>query len=343
MTDHRNEITLGLIVQEVRKHAKQLGINIVLVVTVTVFVMFSIPNYYRSDEIVGYEEETSSVAEGLHAVGLSLGYNIGHVKKNTDAIFPPHYTSLIKSQMFMACVMQIEVTLQNGHQMSFYDYLCCYPQQSWWSSLFSGLFFSSLQEDNDTVIDPTHLTERQRKVFDIASKHILCSANTKKNEVTFSVIDRDAVVCATMADSIRQIVQTFMDNYRRQKFHERVMFLESQVSNAQSVYQKSMDRYDDYVDAHQGSLRGSFFIYANRLKLEMMQNETMWNAARVQRDLERDRLDDRTSVFTMIQRAGVPIEADGPQRLLGIAIAFFLTLLLSMLYFIKDSLLKQFR
>lgn len=343
MNDHRNDITLGLIVQGVRKHTKQLGVYIAVVVAVTACVMFSIPDYYRSDEIVGYEEETSTVAEGLHAVGLSLGYNIGHVKKNTDAIFPPHYTYLMKSKRFMARVMQIEVTLQNGEQMSYFDYLCRYPQQSWWTSLSSGRFFSPQQQESSIVIDPTHLTDYQLRVFDEASKRILCSANTNKNEVTFSVIDRNAVICALMADSIRQLVQSYMESYRRQKFQERVTFLEAQASYAQSAYQQSVKKYNDYVDAHQGTLRGSFYAHANRLKLEMMQHETVWSAAKVQRDLERDRLEDRTSVFTMIQRAAVPLEADGPPRLFGIALAFFLTFLLSMLYFIKDSLFHQFR
>ena len=343
MNDHRNDFTLGLIVQEVRKHVKQLGVNIAVVVTLTACFLFSIPDFYRSYEIVGYEEETSTVAEGLHAVGMSLGYNIGLEKQNTDAIFPPHYTYLLKSRRFMARIMQIEVVLQNGEQMTYYDYVCRYPQQSWLASLFSGLFFSESQPRNSAEIDPTHLSDYQIEVFDQASKRILCSANTKKNEVTFSVIDRNPVICATMADSIRQLVQTYMERYRRQKFHERVTFLETQVSFAQTEYQQSVQRYNDYVDAHQGSLRGSFYAHANRLKLEMMQSETVWSAAKVQRDLERDRLEDRTSVFTMIQRAGVPLEADGPQRLLSIMLAFFLTFLLSMLYFIKDSLLQQFR
>ena len=77
-----NDITIKLIITRIRIHFKTILVNIVLVAIVMSIIMLSVPDYFRSDKIVGYEEKTSTIIEGLHEIGRLQGYNLGNVQLN---------------------------------------------------------------------------------------------------------------------------------------------------------------------------------------------------------------------------------------------------------------------
>lgn len=339
-----NDITIKLIVTRIRIHIKAIFVNIILVAIVMSFIMFSVPDYFRSNKIVGYEEKTSTIVESLHEIGRLQGYNLGKVQLNPDAIAPPHFETFIKSNDFLARLMQIHVTLKDGQNLTYYEYLLQYPQQPWWDSFpkkIKKIF--SRQSQPQTYINPKKLTPEQEEIFEIAKDHFVCSANTKINRVTFSVIDQDPLVCVQMADSLCQALNDFMTAYRKTKIKGRLTFLEEQTSLAKKEYDRQLDIYMRYIDAHNVNTRSSYVISNNQMRLLVAQKELVWKAIKAERDFEKEKLEDRTSMFVTVQNAGIPIIPEGPQRGINIIIAIFLTALSSTLYFIKDALIAQLK
>ena len=294
-----------------------LGVTSVL----TFAVMSFIPDYYRSDDIVGYEEVSSTVAEGLHKVGVVLGFNFGDVHKTTDAIFPPHYVHLLKSDEFMARLMAIRVTTVDGQRMSYYAYLLGKPEA--------------------VVPDPYCLTEDEKELFDDAQKHILCEANTKKNLVKISVLDCDPMVCATMADSVRSCLQQFMMDYRKAKNLEEAAYFQKLTRSAREEYDRAVKAFNAFAEKHQNLSKGSMIIRQEKLQTDMLRKYRILQGLEAQYKHAMAKTEDRTAVFTPVQKAFVPVQPIGPKRLYTVLIMCLLVFVFSLLYFLRKDLVGQ--
>ena len=341
MNGDHEDITIRLIVRKVRSHLRQLLVLMAVVAVLMTALMLSIPDYYRSNQIVGYEEKTSTVLQGLHTIGGVQGFNLGTAKSNPDAIFPVHFVILLKTDAFMTEIMQIPVTLQTGERMSYYDYLCSHPQQTWWNAAISKI--ESLFQEKDTVrtLHPQRLTHQQSKIISQAAKHVFCMANTENNTVTFSVIDRDAYVCAQLADSICQHVNVFMTRYRKHKIKEQLNFLEGLTARVALEYEQALKAYSRYADTHTGETLKSYWIKHSQMRRHIEEKEIVWKAIQAQRDLEREKLVDKTAMFVSIQKASISIRPEGPKRLFNVFVAMLLTFLMGILYLLRNEFRQQ--
>ncbi len=345
MNDQPKDITLQLVFSTMKAHGRHLAMGVIASGVVVLLIMLSVPDYYRSDEIVGYEEKSSTIAEGLREVGLSQGFDTGRRSENSDAFFPAHYFIILESNLFLAEVMQTRICTEAGDSMTYYAYLRDFPQKKWWEALFDKITRWNAEPSREDIsdIDPTRLTPEQGLIFEQAAKHILCQANTKKNIVTVSVIDRDPVVCATMASAVCRCLHEYVEVYRRQKMSEYVHFYEKLIEEATKHYEASVRAYEDYSQPHSYASRPSSFTWSNHLKLKMMQEQTVLNAIRSHYDYSVSRLGEPTSLFAPIQKAAIPVEPSGPRRFTNVAVTCLLTFILMLLYFLRTPFIQQLK
>lgn len=345
MVQKLNDITLQLVFSTVKVHGKQIVAGVLIVSLATFLLMLTVPDYYRGDEVVGYEEESSTIAEGLRTVGLSQGFDTGRLSQNTDAFFPPHYFLLLESNEFLARALRSQITTEEGESMTYYKYLLLYPQRTWWQSITHWIISLGETPASEDIneIDPTHLTPQQAAIFENASRRLLCRANTNKNMVTVSVIDRDPFVCATMATTVRSCIQEFVESYRRKKMEEQAAFYTTIMEQAEKDYQVAVREFNNYSQPHSFASRPKSRVWENHLRLKMMQKETILNAMRTHHDLSINRLSEPTSLFTPIKKAAIPVKPEGPKRFFNTLLAALLTLILMVLYFIRKPLFQQLK
>lgn len=307
--------------------------------------MLSIPDYFRSDEIVGYEEESSTIAEGLRQVGLSMGFDTGRQSPNTDAFFPPHYILLLESQVFLAQMLKTTICTEEGDSMTYYAYLRDNQQTSWWQTLYNRVSGWGSEPASDDIfdVDPTHLTPSQEVIFELAAERILCQANTKKNLVTVSVIDRDPYVCATMAAAVCRGIRDFVEEYRRQKMSEQILFYDRLVQQATDKYLAARRAFEDYAQPRSWASKPSSYTWSNHLRLRMMQEQTTLHALRSHYDYSVSRLSEPTSLFAPVQQASIPVEPRGPRRLTSALLTSLLSLIVVLLYFLREPLIQQLK
>lgn len=346
MSSSKHDITIALIFARFMANRRLLLITIVVVIIVMSFVMYSIPDYFRSDEIVGYEERTSIVADGLQAMGIEHGFNIGLRSGNWDAIFPIHYAFLFKSDEFLYRVMQIRIVTSEGERMSYYDYLRLHPQKNWWSETIDDMkgWFSHTTDVRDIdAINPHHMTDEEERVFENARKKVLCFANSQKNIVMFSVLDQDPYICAQMADSVRGCLQQFMSDYRKNKMKQQEAFYGQVVEEARRNYEASLQIYNQYVNSHTNVQLSSVQLETNRLLLDVMQKKTTLDAVNLHYQSTLDLLHENLPVFDMIQKAGIPVKAAGPKRWVNVSIAVSLAFVMMILFLLREDLFYQLR
>lgn len=337
------DITIGLLITAVRFHRKQLARNVVIAFVLVLALMFTIPNYYRSDDIV-YCEQITSVAKELRNVGIGKGFDIGRAEWNPDMIYPVHYVQLLRTNDFMVKILSTEIKTSDDEVLTYYDYLRLHPQGVWWNRL--AMYLSNWVHHDDEMelgadMDPFRLTESQAKIVEDASKHIFCQANVKLNTLTISVFDKDPFICATMSGKIRQYLQEYMENYRRGKLMAQVDFYQQLADQAQREYDEVSIVYNNYINRHTNPALASTYIATNDLLKTKMQKYTILKAIHAHLDNSTYLLTEPTKLFVNIQAAGIPVKMAGPKRMTSPLLAAVFVLVFTLLYYIRKPLIHQ--
>lgn len=320
-----------------------MALIVVLTGIATFACMLLVPRYYRSNDVVLCEFETSTVYMGLHSVGASMGFDLGSRMENSDAIGPTRYALMINSTTFLKDVMKMKVKTQGGEEMQYYTYLQTHPQYGFWKNLWQSCFGNdeALQKIDD--VDPFRLTEAQDRIFQRGREHLVCVYNPNKNSYFVSVLDRDPMVCATLASQVQQYLSLRITEYRVEKNQQEATFYDQQVKQAEERYHKALDEYDAYSDAHLGNT--STRVTAQKEALELLRGqryqelEAMW----LQRMQARSMVQDRTPAFHLLKPAFVPIKSVGPKRLYTAAMMMLLAFLGCIIYYTRHLILEQLK
>lgn len=337
-----HDITPSLILQIVRRHYRSIGLVAVLVGVVTFLAMLCVPRYYRSDYTVMVEMYTTNITKSLHMVGVALGYDLGDVPTVTDAILFDMYGDLLHSREFLAGIMRVQVTEEDGRRVSYYEHLLAHPQRTMLqdATYYVGRLLG-LRQEPSRDIDPMHLTPEQDEIFDAAASRFFCLPNIDKRCVIISVRDCDPMVCATLADSLRQHIQQFVMEYRVQKAQQSVAYYEELLAQSDAEYQHAMDAYGQYANAHSGVTQPSAATKVEVLQREVAEKAAIREAVRAHHFAEAAREQDRTPLFVPVQRSAVPCKPDGPRRMFNALMAAFAAFNVMVLWYMRRDIIGQ--
>ena len=151
---------------------------------------------------------------------------------------------------FKTSLFEVPVTIEGnkkkGEQnrtMSYYDYLRNEQKKPWWAAAISGTIkgiaglFGAKKEIKDEPIDPFRLTKKQAEIAKILDKKVVCNVDKKTMVITINVTDQNALICATMADTVKNRLQNFITDYRTSKARVDLEY-------NQKIYQEAKARYD---------------------------------------------------------------------------------------------------
>ena len=188
----------------------------------------------------------------------------------------------------------------------------------------------SLLAGKDTVpkvqkpVDPFRLTKRQTAVSKMINSRVVCSVDKKTLVITIQVTDQDPLVCATMADSVQERLQTFITDYRTSKARKDLEYNQKLYVEAKHEYDKARQLYATFTDANQDLILQSVRTRQVDLENEMQLKFNTYNAIAAQLQAAKAKVQEETPAFTTLQSATVPIQPSGPKRKQIVMIALFL-------------------
>ena len=115
--------------------------------------------------------------------------------------------------------------------------------------------------------------------------------------------DQDPLICATMADSVRNHLQTFITKYRTNKARVDVEHYEKLAKQSKREYEYCVREYSAYCDANQDVMLQSFISKRDELENEMQLKFNAYSAMRTQLEAMRAKLQEKTPAFTTIESA----------------------------------------
>lgn len=323
-----------------------------LIVWIVTFVLSCIwilpqPRYYTTT--VSIAPETGDKTGGsLSSLASSFGMNVGN-SMTSDAIYPQLYPDLFKSTNFLVGLFDITVTTKDGELTTdYYTYIKDHQKQNglllpflklknWIKSLFTEKEPADVGKGGKRF-DPFRLSKKATDILLNVSGKLKCTYSRTNEVVTITVTDQDPLVCALMADSVKEHLQVFITDYRTKKARIDCKHYEELREEAWKEYEKARKAYSSFSDAN-----NDVFVERVRTKITTLENEmqlkyNIYTNINTQLTNAKAKLQEQTPAFTTLQNSTVPVKPAGPKRMIFVAVMLFLSTIGTIVYLNRTSI-----
>lgn len=328
-------IDLGEVARLLWTRRKTFIIVVAITFVLSAVWIFPEPRFYKCSVSLAPETTGTDVGGGLSSIASQFGFNLG--SSSQDAIYPLLYPDLMSSNDFIISLLDIKVKTADGTiATDYYTYMTKHQKKNELTRPFKKFMYtvknmiSSKKPEKGagtaSKIDPFRMSVKDYNLVEGLKHKISCAVDKKTDVVTITVEDQDALVCATMADSVRQHLQDFITKYRTNKARADVLHYQKLAAQAKKEYDASVRTYSAYCDANQDVMLQSFISKRDELENEMQLKFNTYSAMRTQLEAMRAKLQEKTPAFTTLQDATVPVLPAGPKRLVFIVgMCFFVS------------------
>lgn len=346
----KSAIDFGALWQSVSKRRKTyykvLGIAFVL----ACIYAFSLPRVYRCEVMLAPELSTSRSSNSLASLARSFGMRLGNsaMGGGSEALLPTLYPDLMNSVDFKTSLFDVQVCAKDSVKpKSYYDYLLNDQKRTWWSKAIGGTINALLsliaKEDttDNTKVNPFMLTKQQTRIAQMIDRKVVCDVDQKTLVITIDVKDQDPLICATVADSVKNRLQEFITAYRTNKARVDYEYNKKLCAEAKVRYEKARQRYADFADANQDLVLQSVRTKLTDLENELQLQFTAYQTYVAQLQSSEAQVQQDTPAFMTLQSATVPVKPVGPNKKKIIFVFLFLAFVGTTTWaFHKDGLLK---
>ena len=190
--------------------------------------------------------------------------------------------------------------------------------------------------------DPFRLSEETTDVLNEVRDNVECTYSRTTDVVTITVTDNDPLVCALLADSIKEHLQNFITEYRTKKARVDYEHYKALSEDAKVAYDQACQEYSAYVDAHQNPFLQNIKTRQTVLENAMQLKYTIHSAMMTNEQNAMAELQARTPVFTTLTNATVPVKPAGPKRMIFVAVMLFLATIGTVMYLYRKELKDWF-
>ena len=287
------------------------------------------PRFYTCAVKLAPEISGDQGLGGLGNLVSSFGINVGN-SGGHDAIYPQLYPELFESPEFIVGLYDVHVTTKDGNiSTDYFTYIKKHQKKNkltWPINYVKGRIKALFSEEDRTPrvtsakgVNPFMMNRNDYGLMLKIIGNIKCSVDKKNLIITVTVKDQDPLVCATLADSVKQHLQEFIIHYRTSKAIEDVKHYQHLRDSAEHEYNEAMERYSRFCDSHRNVILQSFQSKQNKLESELELKQNSLSVMETQLTEAKVRLQEKTPAFTTLKSATVPIRPAGPKRMFFVA------------------------
>lgn len=351
--NEKDIIDLGKVFKTLWEKRKTFYIVLPIVFVLSCIWIFPQPRYYTC-EVKLAPEGGEDAAGGLASVASSFGFNIGE-GGSVDAIYPSLYPELFQSPEFLAGLFDITVITGDGTRTlktDYYTYLLKHQKENWLTKPFisakknlSQLLSSKplpTPRKQGEKFNPFKMSEKDYELIKKMEDNIYCSVDKKNDVITIVASDQDPLVCALLADSIKEKLQDFIIEYRTKKAKQDVAYYQHLTDSSKVEYEKSMQAYSSYSDSHRNTTLKTYVELGEKLRNDMSMKLTTYNTFSAQLSAAKAKIQERTPSFTTLKSATVPLNPDGPKHVRFVLGVMLFTTMIMSVWMTRKELKKLF-
>ena len=305
-----------------------------------------VPRYYTSSLSLAPEiGNNSGMGGALGSLASSFGLDFGAIE-TTDAINPMLYPDLMEDNGFVTGLFDIHVKSLDGEiDCSYYEYLTKHQKRAFWTYAIGWIkrLFTPKDKGGNKggEFDPYILTKKQDDVAALIRSFVTISIDKKTAVISIETKAQDALICKTVADSVKERLQIFITNYRTNKSRIDEQYYKKLVDDAKDGYEEARRLYAGYADSNMDVILESVRAKQNDLENDMQLKYNTYTTLMTQYQAARAKVQERTPAFTLVKGAAVPIKPAGPKRMLFVIGMCILATMITSLWLIRDVVKKQ--
>lgn len=313
-----------------KKYRKSYLYSLPIAFFLSCFIIACVPRYYICTVKLAPEMSSFS-SNSLGDIAASFGFDIGGTSASSgDAIFPELYPELMNSADFLFSLFSIRVENIDGTiNTTYYDYINNHQQKTWWSHLIGKIkniiIKKGIEDTRNPKNAPFWMTKEQEGTCKYIQGNILCDVDKKNYVISISVTDQDPLISATMADSVKSRLQTFITKYRTNKAIADMEYTKKICADAKKDYDEARRMYAMCADANVDVALKSYELKLTELENEMQLKFNNYSTISTQLQASVAKIQERTPAFTTLQSATVPNRPAGPKRMIFVAAITLLT------------------
>lgn len=317
-----------------------------------IVVAFSIPKTYKSTVVLAPEESGTGFMGSISSLASLVGMDM-KLGKTGDAIYPEIYPDVMGSTDFLVGLFSVPVTTKDkSYSADYATYLEKKTKSPWWEYP-KNLLFQAIKKVKGgggapytpgKKIDPFQLSKDQYDLMLGISGNISCSVDKKTNVITITVTDQDPYIAACMADTVQTRLQKHITDYRTKKARNDVEYLKKIYEESKKQFSYAQNAYSSFADSHTNSSLESVNQQADRLRSEMDLHENIYTTVTQQLQLAKNKVQERTPAFTIVQGASVPVKHSNSPKVLILAIGLVISIGIRCLYLVwknKDLFIEK--
>lgn len=342
---NNDQIDLLSITKVLWKAKKMYALTCGIAIIIGLIVAFSIPKTYKTEVVLAPELTNGmNLSGGLSDVASMMGINIGTNGAVIDAIYPELYPEIVSSVPFLTDLFNTKISTEDGSlkAITLYSYLKDKQQYPWWTRMVGSI--KKLFEKNKSAalqnnkVNNFMLNKEQDGIAQAIKNTINCNVNKKTNIITISVTTQDALVSASLADTVCRKIQDYIIAYRTKKARNDLNYVQNLCNEAKAQYVKAQEKYSSFSDSNEDLILQSYKAKQDEMENEMQLRYNIYNQCAQQLQIAKAKVQERTPAFTVIEPATVPLKKDGPKRMTILLVYIFLAIVLTSIYVLyKDT------
>lgn len=343
---HVKAIDLAVIVREIIAHRKLFYWTLPSVFVASCLLIICVPRTYSSGTKLAPELENSKGSSMISSLASSFGMNLDAMQ-TSDAITPLLYPDLMEDNKFVTELFGITVESADGAiKTTYYDYLCNHMEHPWWTYAIGAvkkLFESQPDEEGNAGgdFDPYHMSKRDEDIAGMVRNSISIDIDKKSGVIEINTKAQDKLICKTLADSTRTLLQRYITDYRTNKARIDLKYYHKLTIETKAEYEQARQEYGRFCDQNTEVVLTSYRSMQEQLENEMQLKYNSYSMMSTQYQDAKARVQEQTPAFTILKGASVPIRPSGPKRMFFVLAMTALAFFLLSLYAIRGYLLKD--
>ena len=213
--------------------------------------------------------------------------------------------------------------------------------KNWISSLIAKKE-NEIKGKDGKRFNPFELSKTSSDILGTIQGNIKCIYSRTTDVVTIQVTDQDPLVCALLADSIKEHLQIFITDYRTKKARVDFDHYNKLANDALNNYEKARDKYAAFSDASTNVSLKSIELKMQSMENDMQTKYNIYTAINTRREAAMAKVQENTPVFTELKNATVPVKPAGPKRMLFVAFMLILATMGTLFKVLRKEIIEWF-
>ncbi|TDQ19647.1 putative tyrosine kinase-like protein [Algoriphagus boseongensis] len=339
---------LGLI-QQVFENKKRLGLFAAIGALLGLLIIFTTAKEYEASTMVVLESESNSLG-ALGQFGALAGFagiNMNQMQNNQIALTSDIFPDVIGSRDFLKEISSREFVFESraGEKLTLGQY---YVEEKPGNIVKKTLSFvinlpavvlGWFSSPDPLPVNPSEVVEGEPELLNISGEDLFAISEIKKRIVLeekgkiirLSVSMPEPVIAAQVNNMVLESLIDYVTDYKTEKQRINLKFIEERVEESEKKFEEAQMRLASFRDSNQGIVSQRLRTREEQLQFEFNIAYNVYNTLKQEYEQTAIQLKKETPVFTVLEKAAVPLGPSKPNKPLILIFSIFVGLFVGFL------------